>query len=189
MNWMIYLATATAVAVAPPALAQTTGGQGTNQGTPQQQAPAGMPTGMNAAVPTDKEFVMATAIANRFEIMEAELALSQATDVKLKEFARMMVTDHSAALKELEAAAKAAGQPMPSDVALDASHQAKLNALKPRKGADFDQAYRNDQKQAHQEAIALLEAYQRGGTKEPLRAWAAKALPVVKKHLAALNGM
>lgn len=187
MRLILCFATAAAVAVVPPALAQTTGGQGTNQGTPQQQAPAGTAPGMNAAVPSDKEFVTAAAIANRFEIMEAQLALSLATDAKLKEFARMMVTDHTTALKELEAAAKAAGQPVPGTVSLDDSHQAKLNALKARKGADFDQAYRSDQKQAHQDAVALLEAYQRGGAKEPLRAWAAKALPVVRKHLATLT--
>ncbi len=188
MNWMIHATIAAALSVSP-ALAQTTGGQGTNQGTPQQQAPAGTPAGMNAAVPTDKEFVAVAAMANRFEVMEAELALSQASEPKLKDFARMMVNDHGAALKELEAAAKAGNIPFPAGQTLDEPHQAKLNALKARKGADFDQAYRTDQKHAHQDAVALLEAYQRGGTKEPLRAWAAKALPVVRMHLAALEGM
>lgn len=36
-------------------------GQGTNQGAPEQPAPAGTPAGMNAARPTDKEFVAVAA--------------------------------------------------------------------------------------------------------------------------------
>lgn len=75
----------------------------------------------------------------------------------------MMVTEHTSALKELEAAAKAAGLAMPTDLALDAPHQAQINAVKARTGGEFDQAYRVDQKRAHQDAVALLEAYQRGG--------------------------
>jgi putative membrane protein len=174
---------------ASAAQAQTTGGQGSNQATPMQQSPAGTPAGVNAAAPSDKDFVAAAAVANRFEVQEGELALSQASDAKLKEFARMMVTDHTASLKALEAAAKEAGIPVPAEPALDQAHSAKIAALKRRKGAEFDQAYRGDQMQAHQEALTLLETYQRIGAKEPLRAWAAKTLPVVKKHLEMLTSI
>jgi len=173
-----------------PAQAQTMGGQGTNQSTPMQRAPAGTPAGVNAAPLSDQDFVAAAAVADRFEIQGAKLALVRAGDAKLKEFARMMLTDHKAALQELEAAAKEAGVVMPTEPALDQSHATKIVALEGRTDpADFDRAYRTDQMQAHQQAVTLLETYQRTGAKNSLRVWAAKTLPVVKKHLEMLNSM
>lgn len=176
--------------VAAPAQSQTTGGQGSNHGTPMQQTPAGSAAGVRAAPLPDREFVAAAAVANRFEIQSAELALDRAGDAKLKEFARMMLTDHKAALAELETAAKEAGVAFPAEPGLDQTHATKIAALERRKDpVEFDQAYRTDQIHAHQQAVTLLETYQRIGAKEPLRVWAAKTLPAVKKHLVVLNTM
>ena len=129
----------------------------------------------------DAEFVRRAAMANRFEIEEAQLALALGSDSRLKEFARTMVMDHGAALKDLEPAGRMAGVTLP-DGRFDEAHQAKINAISRKKGADFDRQYRADQRQAHDDAVALLVAYQRSGKSEQLRAWAIKALPVVRKH-------
>ena len=153
--------------------------QMTNQGAVMQEAPAG--TGALSAPLGDAEFVRRAAIANRFEIEEAQLALAQGSDPRLKEFARTMVMDHGMALKDLEAASRMAGVTLP-DRKFDETHQARINAISRKKGADFDQQYRADQWQAHDDAITLLVAYQRSGKSEQLRAWAIKALPVVRKH-------
>lgn len=191
MKNMVCIAAATTLLIATaPARSQTMGGQGSNQATPMQQAPAGTPAGVNAAPLSDQDFVAAAAVANRFEIQSAELALARAGDARLKEFARMMLTDHKAALRELEAAAKEAGVAMPTEPALDQSHATKIAALESRKDpTNFDQAYRTDQMHAHQQAVTLLEMYQRTGTKNSLRVWATKTLPVVKKHLEMLATM
>ena len=136
----------------------------------------------------DAEFVRRAAIANRFEIEEAQLALAQGSDPRLKEFARTMVMDHGVALKDLETAARMAGVTVP-DRKFDETHQAKINAISRKKGADFDQQYRADQRQAHDEAIALLVAYQQSGRSEQLRAWAIKTLPVVRQHREAIGAL
>ncbi len=151
--------------------------QMTNQGAVMQEAPATL---------GDAEFVRRATIANRFEIEEAQLALAQGSDPRLKDFARTMVMDHGAALKDLETAARMAGVTLP-DRTLDETHQGKINAISRRKGADFDQQYRADQRQAHDEAIALLVAYQQSGRSEQLKAWAIKMLPVVRKHREAIG--
>src|SRR5437763_1577842 len=75
-----------------------------NQGAVMQEAPAG--TGALSAPLSDADFVRRATIANRFEIEEAQLAVAQGSDARLKEFARTMVMDHGAALKDLEAAAR-----------------------------------------------------------------------------------
>ena len=155
--------------------------QTTNQGAVMPEAP-----GARSAPLGDAEFVRRAAIANRFEIEEAQLALAQGSDPRLKEFARTMVMDHGVALKDLETAARMAGVTVP-DRKFDEAHQARINVLSRKKGADFDQQYRADQRQAHDEAIALLVAYQQSGRSEQLRAWAIKMLPVVRKHREAIG--
>lgn len=136
----------------------------------------------------DAEFVRRAAMANRFEIEQAQLALAHGSDSRLKEFARTMVMDHGVALKDLETAARMAGVTVP-DRKLDEAHQARINALSRKKGAAFDQQYRADQRQVHDEAIALLAAYQQSGRSEQLRAWAIKMLPVVRQHRAAIGAL
>jgi putative membrane protein len=134
----------------------------------------------------DAEFVRRAVIANQFEIEEARLALAQASDHRLKELARTMVMDHGAALKDLETAARMAGVTVP-DRKPDEAHQARIGALSRKKGAGFDRQYRADQRQAHDEAIALLIAYQQGGRSEQLGAWAIKMLALLRKHREAVG--
>jgi putative membrane protein len=172
---------------------QSTGGQtgnpAVNPATPMQQQPSGTNPGTAATQMSPQQFALTVGSANKFEVMESELALAQASDPKLKEFARMMVKDHTVALQELQAAAKAGNIVLPPDIALDAMHQAKIDAIKNRKGADFDQAYRTDQVQAHQQAIAILDTYAQAGGNAALKAWAAKALPAVRKHFEHLQAL
>lgn len=173
-----------------PMQAQTTGGQGSNQATPMQQTPAGTAAGVRAVPLPEREFIAAATIANRYEIQSAEVALARAGDPRMREFARMMITDHKTALEELKAAAKAADVPMPTESALDQTHATKLASLEARKDpGEFGQAYRTDQVQAHQRTLTMLETYQRVGAKEPLRVWAANTAAVVRKHLEMLDAM
>ena len=127
--------------------------QMTNQGAVMPEAPAG--TGAPRTPLSDADFVRLATFANGFEIEEAQLALAQGSDPRLKEFARTMVMDHGMALKDLETAARMAGVTLP-DRKFDETRQAKIIAISRKKGADFDQQYRADQRQAHDDAIALL---------------------------------
>ena len=133
------------------------------------------------SAPTAADFAMKASVGNTFEVEEAKLALKQATDPKLKSFARMMIHDHSMAEKKLMAAAKASG--MPVEMKLDDPHQAMVTALQGKSGKDFDKAYAADQIQAHQETQALLQGYETGGDNAKLKAWAKATLPKVEMHL------
>jgi predicted outer membrane protein len=106
--------------------------QTTNQGAVMPEAPASTAPGARNAPLGDAEFVRSAAIANRFEIEEAQLALTQGSDPRLKEFARTMVMDHGVALKDLETAARMAGVTVP-DRKLDDAHQARINAISRKK--------------------------------------------------------
>jgi putative membrane protein len=143
-----------------------------------------LPSVAFAQATSSADFVQKASIGNAFEVQEGQLAAKSATDPKLKAFGAMMVKDHSAAQKKLEAAAKSGGSAEPS---LDADHQAMLDALKAKSGSDFDKGYVADQKQAHNDAAQLLGSYQTDGSDKRLQAWAKKTLPTVKMHLSKIN--
>ena len=67
--------------------------------------------------------------------------------------------------------------------ALDANHQKMLDDLKAKSGKDFDTSYDQTQVKAHQEAVALFEAYAKSGDNSELKTWAAETLPHLKEHL------
>jgi Domain of unknown function (DUF4142) len=66
---------------------------------------------------------------------------------------------------------------------MDSDHRGMLDQLKAKSGKDFDQSYDQIQLKAHQDAVALFEAYAKGGDDAALKTWAAKTLPHLKQHL------
>ena len=136
-----------------------------------------------SAPPSAQEFVNKVAISDMFEIQSSQLALTKQADADTKPFAAKMVMDHqktSIELKSLIDSGKVKGS-LPT--ALDAQHQKMLDDLKAKSGKDFDQSYDQFQVKAHQDAVALFEAYSRGGDNPDLKSWAAQTLPHLKEHL------
>ena len=118
-----------------------------------------------------------------FEIQSSQLALSKQADVDTKPFAEKMVTDHQKTSSELKSLIDSGKVNATLPTALDAQHQKMLDELKAKSGTDFDQSYDQIQVKAHQDAVALFEAYARGGDDPDLKSWAAQTLPHLKEHL------
>ena len=64
-----------------------------------------------------------------------------------------------------------------------------LAALRAARGPARDRLYIAQQKDAHRDALALMESYGRGGDARPLRMAATKIAPVVRMHLDMLGRM
>jgi putative membrane protein len=136
-----------------------------------------------SAPPPAQEFVNKVAISDMFEIQSSQLALSKQADVDTKPFAEKMVTDHQKTSSELKSLIDSGKVKATLPTALDAQHQKMLDELKVKSGKDFDQSYDQIQVKAHQDAVALFEAYARGGDNPDLKSWAAQTLPHLKEHL------
>jgi putative membrane protein len=134
------------------------------------------------AVSTE-EFVKKVAISDMMEIQSSELALSRQPDADTKPFAERMVKDHQQTSKELKGLVESGKVKATLPTALDAEHQKKLDELKSKSGKEFDRAYDQMQRQAHEEAVALFEQYSQNGDNPDLKSWAAKTLPHLKEHL------
>lgn len=138
-----------------------------------------------AVTPADQAYVQNAAMSDLFEIETSRLALEKATLPSIKTYAQMMIDEHGQSSEELKAAAQAAGVPVPA--ALPADKLAKVEALRRLQGAEFDRQYLADQRSAHQETLAKVNAYLAAGTPGPLRDHASKLTGVVQKHLTVLG--
>jgi predicted outer membrane protein len=75
--------------------------------------------------------------------------------------------------------------PMRTGVALDPEKTAMLNRLSAASGRQFDRLYGQDQRMAHQEALALYQQYAQSGTDPALVEYARSVIPHLEQHMAA----
>jgi len=124
-------------------------------------------------------FVTKAAQGGLTEVAVSKAAEASSQDPKVKQFAEQMVRDHSKANDELASLAKSKGLQVPTS--LDAEHQAIVQKLSNKKGADFDAAYGKQMKEDHAKTVALFQAATK--TSDPdLAAFAKKTLPTLTEH-------
>ena len=129
-------------------------------------------------------FLAHASSANQFELESAQLALQSSQNAAVRNFANVLITDHTAMGQQVGAAA-AAARLAPPPMTLLPADQAMLDQLRSAgTGYSFDQAFQQDQIQAHQAGIALMQNYSTGGDVPALRTVAAQAIPVMQRHLA-----
>lgn len=135
-----------------------------------------------AAAPTDAAgFANAAAASDLYEIESARIAADKATNAEVKAFAEHVGADHEKSTAELKAAAGQANIAVAPKI--DAEKQAMLDQLKAASGAEFDRLFVDQQKTAHQKALALLRNYASSGENAALKAFASKTATAVKGHL------
>ena len=136
-----------------------------------------------AALPTG-DFIKAAATTDEFERVEGRMAERDGASARVRDFGKMMVRDHTNTTMALKQAIHSAGLPNPGPPHLTPEQEANVGALKGLHGADFDHAYIQQQIQAHQTALGVMQAYAAGGENPTLRKAAANTVPIVKHHLA-----
>jgi putative membrane protein len=115
------------------------------------------------------------------EIETAKMALDKGTSEDVKQFAQMMIGDHTKANQELAQLAQAKDLEMSDEATL--MDKAKAMILKLRDGENFDEAYANNQVVAHEQTIEMYQDYVEGGENADLKQFAQKALPKLEEHL------
>lgn len=146
-------------------------------------AAAGAPAfAQPAPVTSTRDFVTAAAQSDAFERRAGHMAETMARSPRVKSFGARMVRDHTMTTRNLQAALRKAGKPVPPPPMLSPDQQQMLGQLK-GSGAGFDAAYLQQQVQAHQQALALLQGYAQGGDNPIIRGAARKTIPLVQHHL------
>ncbi len=159
---------------------------------------AGVGTTGTAVSAGDRDFVEELATAGMAEVELGRLAMERSGNAEVKQFADMMVKDHSKAGDELKQVAMRHSIPMPA--AIDEAHQELKSKLSTLKGAEFDQEYMSAMVDGHEDVVDRLQtrssedrfgdnkgSVQPEGSDNPVEAdinqWAAAALPTVRHHL------
>ena len=144
-----------------------------------------LPLAALAADNADDSFYKKAAQAGMAEVEAGQMAQEKATNPAVKEFAAMMVKDHTEANSKLKKIAMAKNVDLPKGPGI-------MNAAKEKKadmksGASFDKDYIQQQIKAHEDTVALLQKEIDSGKDAEAQAFAKETLPKVKAHLAKIN--
>lgn len=145
-------------------------------------------TNIAAAVDTaDTAFVDKAATGGMTEIQLSKLALTKTSNSKIKDFAAMMVTDHTAAGNKLMAVAQKENIPIPGEP--NAAQKELIENLSKQSGSDFNKAYVNQMFDDHTKTIALFESAQNTVKDTALKSFITATLPTLHKHLDAITAI
>jgi putative membrane protein len=110
---------------------------------------------------TDPEVAMVVRVSNLSEVREGQLARDKATDTAVRDFAQMMITDHTAASNKAEADLARAGIPSEDSQLsrqIDANSGTATDSLRAAaSGRDFDRAYMDRQIEAHRYILGVID--------------------------------
>jgi putative membrane protein len=104
----------------------------------------------------DRDFIQDVVKANTAEIELARTASDKSTSPDVKQFAQMMVTDHTAAGDKLNAIAS--DNAIAVDAQLDETRRDVRDKLTRKQGLDFDRDYMDTMVDEHQKLVDKLES-------------------------------
>ena len=157
-------------------------------------AMAGPEAGMSAdtaaadagATLSDPNIVALLDEANMADSSAGALASTKATNKAVKDFARLMMSEHHALRKQGQQLAKQLNvTPVPpANNPLKPLVESEMTALKSTpKGAEFDRVYIEQEIAAHKAVLDLAEDAHGQAQNEQLKALIEQARPVIQKHL------
>jgi len=133
----------------------------------------------------DSHFYRSLAEGGTAEVALGSLASHKATSDSVRDFAVMMVKDHSSANAQLVALAASKHVSLPKG--RGAKADAEMVELKALSGNAFDKSYVSNQISAHQRTVSLLQKEIDSGQDPDAKSFAEKVLPTVQSHLSAIE--
>jgi putative membrane protein len=109
------------------------------------------------------------------------LASSKASAQGVKDYAQMLVTDHTNDYTQLGTVAAKANLVVPKG--LDAAHDKMIAPFEKLEGAAFDHRYIQEMIAGHTKAIAVYEKEAADAQSPDVKAYASQTLPTLHKHL------
>jgi putative membrane protein len=134
---------------------------------------------MNPASTNSNTFMEQAAVGGLMEVEAGKVAESQSTNAAVKQFAELMVKDHTKANTELKGIAAKKNFTLPAS--LPAAEKNHLDEMKKLSGAEFDKHYIGMMVSDHAKTVALFTA----GIKNPdqeISGFASKTLPIIEGH-------
>lgn len=131
---------------------------------------------------SDQKFVDFAAQTDMVEANLGQLADSSASSQQVKDYAQMLVTDHTNDFHQLYDIANQANLTMPT--AIDTTNSKTMIApFQKVKGDAFDKKYIQGMIAGHTKAIAIYKKEAADAQNPALKAYAQQTLPALQKHL------
>ncbi len=127
------------------------------------------------------DFLVKAADGGMAEVELGKMAQQKATNAKVKEFAAMMVTDHTGANADVKSLAASKNVTLPA--AVSDEHKSTADNLSKKSGAEFDKDYMDAMVKDHQKTVDLFEDAANDAKDADVKALAAKTLPKLRAHL------
>ncbi|MBN9419198.1 MAG: DUF4142 domain-containing protein [Candidatus Eremiobacteraeota bacterium] len=137
------------------------------------------------ATARDRNFLIQAAQGGMAEVQLAQLALKKTDNQKVRDFAQMMVKDHSDLGAKLTPMATQMGVSLPTQ--LTAADAGALSRLSRQSGSTFDRSYMASQKTAHTKALALFQEAGSQADNGALRNFFAQNAQTISTHLEMLK--
>ena len=141
----------------------------------------------NNTLTQEESFWTVAADGAMAEVEMGKLASQKSQNPEVKKFAQMMVAEHTKANSELKSIAAKQKITLPTEIG--PRHRSTLDELNRISGADFDNEYVQAMVDAHEADVQLFEAQAEDNTDQQAQAFAAKTLPVLRKHLEAIKAI
>ena len=149
---------------------------------------ASMLAGAAFAAPPSPVFVAKAGASDLYERQSSQIVRSSTRDPRLRRFANEMIRDHTKSTQMVKSAAMRSGL-HPRPPMLEPRQRAMLADLRRAHGRNRDNVYLDQQRQAHAEALGLMQDYASTGSAAPLRHAAGNIVPVIQHHIDMLHGM
>lgn len=136
----------------------------------------------------DKSFINSAAEAGNFEVKASKIALEKTGNPDVKDFATLMVDEHTTVGDNLRKLAASKNVEPPTEPGM--AQRAKIAVLEKLEGGTFDKQYvRMIGVAAHKDAVKLFRKNASEAKDPDVKDFAAKTLPNLEHHLAMANAL
>jgi putative membrane protein len=127
------------------------------------------------------DFFVKAADGGMAEVAAGKVAQEKSTNAKVKEFAGMMVQDHTGANTQLKELAAKKNVTLPDTVSND--HKEAAAEVSKKTGKNFDKAYMDMQVKDHEKTVDLFEKGSKNVKDPEVKSFIDNTLPKLKAHL------
>src|SRR5262245_28647441 len=130
---------------------------------------------------SEQDFMMEAARADLAEIDMAKMALQNSSTGDVKDFANMIVRDHTSALEDLTELMNDTNVPQPKSISVEL--QQDISRMRSLTGDEFDREFVNMIVSEHQKVIEMFRDQQSTAQNEDVKKYVEDTLPRLEMHL------
>lgn len=134
---------------------------------------------------SDEKFIKEATKGGMKEVAMGKQGSTMASSTRVKNFAEMMVRDHTKANNELKSLTQKNKINVSHEDDMDnkKANDDDMKDMRNKSGMDYDKEYMDKMVKDHEKDIELFKSEAKNGKNATVKSWASKTLPVLEMHL------